>query len=320
MTNLERVNYEGWRGSIRLANGAVELVATTVVGPRIMHLSAAGGRNLFRVEESLKGTIAAGDKWVNYGGHRLWHAPEIFPRTYAPDNEAVQASTEGEKVVLKQATEPSTGIQKTMSVTVAGGSLPAALVEHRLTNRNVWPVSLAPWALSVVAPGGRVILPQARFQGHGEGNNFLPARPIVMWPFTDMTDSRWTWGARYIQLRTDASIDRAQKAGAYSDDGWGAYVSADGDLFVIFVEPDPRGPAAFTDMGCNFEAFTKADFQEMETLGPVASLQPGEDAVHVERWVVFPKADLPADDAGLAAKLPDLIAKAKSIGDNAFGA
>jgi hypothetical protein len=278
-----------------------------------MHLAAPGRPNLLRIEESLKGKVGPKDEWVNYGGHRLWHAPEIFPRTYAPDNSLVTLFYDSGKVSLVQDTEPSTGIQKTLSLTLSSGDAPVVRVEHRLANRNVWPVTLAPWALTVVAPGGRVILPQAKFSGHGEGNNYLPARPIVMWPFTDMADPRWTWGTRYIQLRPDAGIDTAQKLGVYSTESWGAYHSGSGDLLIIFVEPDPRGPGAFEDMGCNYETFTKGDFQELETLGPVADLAPGEEAVHVQRWVVLAGVDLPGDDAGLAETLPLLVAKARDL-------
>jgi hypothetical protein len=222
-------------------------------------------------------------------------------------------------LVLSQDTEPSTCIQKSMTVRLAANGAPAVRVEHRLANRGVWPVTLAPWALTVVAPGGRVILPHPKFQAHGEDNNFLPARPLVLWPFTDMADSRWTWGSRYIQLRTDSAIDQPQKLGAYSVDGWGAYHSASGDLLVIFLDTDPRGPSAFADMGCNYETYAKGDFQELETLGPLIDLAPGDAATHVERWVVLKGAALPAGDAGLAEALPALVAQATGIAKAAFG-
>ena len=316
---MERINFHGWKDSVRLANDGVELVATTAVGPRIMHLAAPGRPNLLRVEESLKGKVGPADEWVNYGGHRLWHAPEVFPRTYAPDNAPVAVSNAGDALVLSQDTEPSTGIQKTLAVKLADSGLPAVRVEHRLANRNVWPVALAPWALTVVAPGGRVILPQPAYQAHGANNDYLPARPLVMWPFTEMADPRWTWGSRYIQLRADAEIDRPQKLGVYSCDGWGAYQAPSGDLLIIFVDPDPRGPAAFVDYGSNFETFTKGDFQELETLGPLTTLEPDEEAVYVERWVVLSGDGLPADDAGLAGALAPVIAQATDIVQRAFG-
>jgi hypothetical protein len=37
-------------------------------------------------------------------------------------------------------------------------------------------------------------------------------------------------------------------------------------------------------MGCSYETFTNQDFLELETLGPLTSLKPGQTVEHVERW------------------------------------
>jgi hypothetical protein len=44
------------------------------------------------------------------------------------------------------------------------------------------------------------------------------------------------------------------------------------------------GPAAYPDFGCTFETFTNADILELETLGPLTTLAPGESVSHTERW------------------------------------
>jgi len=43
-------------------------------------------------------------------------------------------------------------------------------------------------------------------------------------------------------------------------------------------------PALYPDLGCCFETFTNADFLELETLGPLATLRPGDSVTHTERW------------------------------------
>lgn len=314
---METVNYKGWDKSIRLSNGAVELVATTVVGPRVVHLSAAGGPNLLGLDADLLGKVATGDEWVNYGGHRLWHAPEITPRTYAGDNDPVTVSQDGGAVVLTQPVEPDNRIGKSISLEIASNS-PVVKVGHTLVNKGVWPIEVSPWALTVTSGGGRVILPHEPFSGHGEGDNYLPARPVVFWPFTDMSDTRYTWGKNYIQLRSDKTIESPQKLGIFGSEGWGAFEASNGDLLVIFIEADKAGPGAYTDFGSNFETFTKGDFQELETLGPIAKLDPEASATHFERWVIVAGAKLPADDAGLTATMPAIIAKARAQADAAF--
>jgi hypothetical protein len=57
-----------------------------------------------------------GDVWRLYGGHRLWHAPEIPNRTYFPDNQAVTVETLNDGVLLTAPVEKSTGIQKSIEI------------------------------------------------------------------------------------------------------------------------------------------------------------------------------------------------------------
>ena len=82
---MDEIEFAGWDGCIRLTNGLVDLVATTAVGPRLIRLGFVDGQNFFKVIRETAG-LTGGNEWHNFGGHRLWHAPEVFPRTYAPDN------------------------------------------------------------------------------------------------------------------------------------------------------------------------------------------------------------------------------------------
>ena len=95
---MEVVTYAGWKNCLRLTAGRVELVVTTDVGPRIIRLGFVGGQNLFHVYPETAGKT--GDKaWQNYGGHRLWHAPEVAPRTYWPDNSYAIVGTDETAIV-----------------------------------------------------------------------------------------------------------------------------------------------------------------------------------------------------------------------------
>jgi hypothetical protein len=42
--------------------------------------------------------------------------------------------------------------------------------------------------------------------------------------------------------------------------------------------------AVYPDFGCSFETFTNNEFLEMETLGPLARVAPGQVAEQVEHW------------------------------------
>lgn len=311
---METINYHGWPESVRLANETIELVALTVVGPRVIRLAFLGGENMFHELEATSGKIGPADKWTNYGGHRLWHAPEVMPRTYSPDSSPLElVSEENGAVRLVAKTEASTGIQKEMRVAIGAGVSTAVRVDHLLTNHNPWTVQLAPWGISVVGSAGRVILPQEPYQAHGASGNFLPARPLVLWPYTDMSDPRWRWGKRYLQLSSNASVKEPQKAGIYNSQGWGAYTRAsDGGLLLIFTQPDPHGAEAYPDFGSNYETYTAGDFQELETLGPMVHLSPGETVTHTEYWILFKGASLPDDDDALDQAIPEYLADGRA--------
>ena len=305
--NLENVQYEGW-DAVRLANGDAELIVTTSVGPRIIHYSFLGGPNAFHVIPETRGQTG-GNEWVPYGGHRLWHAPEEKPRSYFPDTGAYGAPVmDGGTLVLTSQPESTTGIQKEMRVSLAPtGS--AVKVEHRLTNHNVWPVTLAAWALSIVANGGKVVLPQEPFVSHDD--ELAPARPLVLWKFTDMADPRWRWGTKYVTLAQRDDLGTAQKVGVCNAQGWGAHLT-DTQAFIVSITPSPGSPANLADMGSNFEAFTKGPFQELETLGPLTTLAPGESVSHTENWYLG-KLSGPTDtDAGLDTMLLPIVRAAQA--------
>jgi hypothetical protein len=234
-----------------------------------------------------------GDEWRIYGGHRLWHAPEVRPRTYFPDNGPVEVQQRAGFVRIVQPTEPTTGIQKEIDIYLSSDDARVRLI-HRLRNTNLWAVELAPWALSVMAQGGTAVAPLPPRGSHEE--NLSPANTLTMWAYTDMTDSRWTWGRKYVLLRQNSKIESPQKVGIMVPDGWAAY-ARDGHLFVKRFLYVPG--AQYPDWGCSVEVFTNADFLEVETLAPLVQLAPGASVEHVEDWHLFRDVRKPENDADI---------------------
>lgn len=303
---MKKVAYEGWSNCIQLSNGAIELVATTDVGPRIIRFGFIGGQNLFKEYKETLGQTG-GTEWNIYGGHRLWHAPEAKPRTYALDNSPIKYEWDGKTLKLIQPTEPETRIQKEIELTLEATSNSVRIL-HRLINRNPWEVELAPWSLTVMAQGGRAIFPQEPFIRHED--KLLPARPMVLWHYTNMADPRWSWGARYVQLRQDPSRQAPQKIGLLNSLGWAAY-ALNGEVFVkrYAYQPD----ATYPDFGCNTETFTNADMLEVETVGPLTKLTPDGGAVeHVEQWYLF-KADIAQDEPSIDRQLMPLLRQTQEV-------
>ncbi len=312
---METTTFAGWPDCVRLSNGSAEVIVTTVFGPRIIRYGLIDGPNAFQVISDTQGKIGKpGDDWQPYGGHRLWHAPEVKPRSYVPDHTPIEAKMAGETLHLISPTEPGTNIQKETRVTLASqGS--AVHVEHRLTNQGVWPVTLAPWALTIVANGGYVVLPQEPFLSHDD--ELMPARPVVIWPFTAMGDPRWRWGTKYISLTQGETFGQPQKVGVYNAQGWAAHVTPS-QVFVTQIKPAPGGPSVLPDMGSNFETYTDGPFQELETLAPLQTLEPGQTAEHHEWWYLVSATGINDDDASLDERLLPLIAEAQAAAKAAF--
>jgi hypothetical protein len=285
---MEIVPFAGWSRNLRLANPSVELIVSLEVGPRILRFARPGGPNPFKEYTEQQGKTGE-TEWMIRGGHRLWVAPEA-PYSYALDNSPVPFTEKGPRHVLVQpADDPACGWKKELEI-ILHDSAPRATIVHRLTHTGSQPVEIAPWALTVMAAGGTAILPQPPKGTHPE--NLLPDRPFVFWPYTDLSDPRYTWGPPYLTVRQDAQ-GKPTKFGQLHTCGWAGY-AVHGLLFAKTV-PLVEG-ARYPDYGVNFELFTNHEMLELETLAPLVSFAPGQTLEHTEHWALL---DAPASlDAG----------------------
>jgi hypothetical protein len=288
MLTIEKQNFKGWANSWLVSNGNVELVVTSDVGPRIIRFGFCGGQNFFKEFDDQMGTSGE-PAWQPRGGHRIWIAPEDPVMSYAPDNAACKVAVHGGMLEATGPVEPLTGLEKKLIVKMASEGAEVEVI-HQIRNAGVKPYVLAPWALTMLAQGGWGI---HGFPPRGTHPEVLaPTNPLVMWAFTHLDDPRWTLTRKYLVLKQDAKNAAPQKLGSYNQKTWGAYL-LNFELFVKRYEATAE-PAAYPDLGCTFETFTNADILELETLGPVTTLAPGESVKHTEEWsahrpVLIPK-------------------------------
>jgi hypothetical protein len=300
---IEKINYQGWPGSYRISNGQVEAVITSDIGPRIMRYGFVGGQNFFKEFPDQLGRSGE-PAWVPRGGHRVWIAPEDPVKSYAPENGPVQVEVHGDVLIATQPVEPLTGIEKQITVKMAASGT-AVEVIHQLRNAAAESCRLAPWALTMLAQSGTGI---HGFPPRGTHPEMLaPTNPLVMWAFTDLSDPRWRLSKKYLALRQDPNNPVPQKLGSFHPQTWGAYL-LHGELFVKRYRAE-GDPTAYPDYGCSFETFTNADILELETLGPLTNLAPGESVSHTERWSAHRNVHLATwDDAELDRVLLPLVA------------
>jgi hypothetical protein len=309
---IVRERFRGWEDTYRVTNGLVEARVVADVGPRIVELRRAGGENLFHLRDD---ELGGRDEpvWRFRGGWRLWVAPERRATTYALDNvrcEVTRPDAASLRVVGPP--QPEAGIRKEVRVAIDAAA-PCVRVESRVTSVAAAPVVYAPWSLAVLRAGGRAFLPL----DVGPPEAFDSIRRVILWSYARVADPRYRFGDRLVEIAHDrvvdaypcvraddgggeAAGDRAprrradeSKIGVDSVAGWAAYLIGD-TLFVTraVVEAGPR-----PDGGATLEAYSSREFIELEHLGVLATLSPGDAAVLREQWWVLAGVTLPAPGA-----------------------
>ena len=276
----DKVDFGGWPNCYRLSNGDIEAIITADVGPRVIRYAFRGGPNFFSEMRESFGKSGE-SRWQLRGGHRLWVAPETAedesPITYAADNHAVDIKVTGSTVVATPPLEKEVGIQKQMEMTMSpSGGL---TVTHRITNQGSLDRELSPWVLTMMAQGGVGFFGLPPRGTHPEV--LAPTNPLIIWAFTHLNDPRWLFLKKYVGLRQDPRHPSPQKIGSRSNGVWGAY-ALHGGLFLKHATASLDGE--YPDLGSAFEMFANGDFLELETLGPLQRLKPGQTATHVENW------------------------------------
>ncbi len=306
MIQVTEGTYQGYGRCLTISNGTIEAVVTLDCGPRIIRFAAIGGANVMMedTERSINKQEFSADfadkfgadkgVWYIYGGHRLWTSPEELPRSYYPDNTPVEYEKVAGGAKFTPPAQVWTQLQMSMTVTMSETDNSLHIL-HEITNVGAWNAEFAPWALSVLAPGGFEVVPVQQRQ-----TGLLSNRKLVLWDYARMNDDRVYWGEKYITLRQDPTAEGPFKIGTDSEHCWAAYFNH-GDLFIKKFDTDPDG--VYPDGGCNFETYTCADFLEMESLGTLKSVAPNETVSHCEDWTLYTDVPCPACDEAEIAKV-----------------
>ncbi len=306
---IQEIAYAGWSRNLQIRGNELNLIITLEVGPRILHASLGERTNVMgHIQPQLGG--AAETEWSIRGGHRFWTAPEA-DHSYELDNVPVTHEITGESSV--EITQPAGpfGFQKRMRVEVLEGDL--VKITHFLTNVCDKPLDITPWTLTVLAPGGSALIPQPKLDVHPsefpkdrkvQPSDFWPNREMVLWPFTNLTDGRYSFSTDFLRLKYQNGLP-ATKIGLKLPTGWVAYEN-NGTIFAKHFARDNALP--YPDMGVNCEIFTNPDIFEVESLAPALPLLPGATREHVEHWFLKAQDAAYTDEQGLAffAGLPTI--------------
>lgn len=301
---VNTVDFKNYGKCVEISNDIVKVLVTVDVGPRIISYSFLDGENMLledlersvgRKEEIIKETYG-GDAWYIYGGHRLWTAPEVFPRTYYPDNDPVAWEKIDGGVRFTPPEQKHNLLQFETDVLLAEDSSEVT-INHRITNKSPWEIKFAPWALTVLSKGGLEVVPIPK-----KPTGLLSNGSVGLWPYGLMNDKRVYWGANYITLQQDPDFEKNMKFGLYNEHGLALYFNH-GDLFIKKYPVEEGGE--YPDGGMTFETYTSNKILEMETLAPLKLTMPGETRYHSETWRLE-KEENPGNDE---AKIEEIVNK-----------
>lgn len=278
--------------ALRLDGGDVSVTVSASMGPRILALAGADGRNLLAELPEARIELPGLPAYRMLGGHRLWHTPEVPASTYRPDESPVIVAEVDGGVDLVGADDPVQGVQKRLRVTIEDGRVH---LEHEVRNTSTSAITTAAWAITQVPPRGEAWVPF--WVGELDGP-YLPSRAIVLWPYSSLRDER-------LVLEDDAAIVRGiagssgrVKVGTQRGRGWIAWR----DGATVLVIRAAQEPGVYGDMGAATQCYSCGDFVELETIGPAQTLAPGEATVHRQTWQVA-TVDAAASRADVIAAL-----------------
>ncbi len=288
MVKVSEINYKNFGRCLKLENETASAVITVDIGPRIISYSLNGKENMLFEDvnrdfkddgEKLREYFGGNETWYIYGGHRLWSSPESYPHSYVPDNYPVEYETKDERLCLLPR-QTRTGQQHKWLVKMDSSS-PFVEISHQITNTSGAIITMAPWALTVCAPGGVEIFPQDT-----SDKGLLSNRRCVFWSYSDIHDERFFLGNKYGTLRQIPGAKSKFKIGMNNTNGWAAIVNKG----QIFIKSFAANGAAddYPDGGCSFETFTNGLFLECESLGTMGQVQNGGSMTFCERWTLVP--------------------------------
>ncbi len=272
----------------RIGNETLSLWLSKDFGPRVLGLSFHGEENLLASLPDAKLPGPEGSEYSLRGGHRLWYAPERPETTYIPDDQPPQVKEIEGGLEFIQEVDQLTGIQKSWRIKLVPGD-GKVVIDHRLVNRGEASFSLAPWAVTMLRPGGVGLLPLQEEEDDEHG--LWPNRQLVFWPYTDLE-------SRYLQIinqgiLVDATMEEgALKVGTPNPRGWIAYRQK----HLLFVkETRYHKGEHYLDRGASHQIYCSPQVIELETMGPLTNLAPAEAVDHQETWSIYAKNNWPEE-------------------------
>lgn len=290
---MTRLAYHGWPECFLLANGLVEAIVVPAIN-RILQLRAAGeAEGVFWENRALDGRLhdPTSSHWMNFGGDKCWPAPqsawsERQGRSWPPpagfDARPAQATPTERGLTLTSQIDPAFGIQGLRHIELdARRPVLRVRTEYRKLSGNA--VRVAVWTVTQMPDPecvGLLLAEPSKFSG-----GYL--RQTDEAPAALRIDGRLLLLERHPRKQTKIGSDGASLAWI----GRNSVVRIDAETDA--ETGSESGPEEFPDGGCLTEVYTNPgpqQYVELETLGPLATLEAGDRIERTTTYTVLPRS------------------------------
>jgi hypothetical protein len=270
---VEQIDYHGWMGAYRISNDTVDLVVVPQVG-RVMRYGYLGQANMLWENAALAGKPPVAGQWNNYGGDKMWPAPQRdwnWPPDPAIDGAPWTAEPLPSGLRLTSPVGARAKIQFVRDITLQSTGTNVSF--HNLMKNQGPAHLLSPWQITQLDDPFSVFLPTLPTPQMTNGWRLLQG------PHVDSAVHHIQPGG--IQL---SRSNVAYKFGAFSDSG---EITASKGSVVFHMQTKTYPRLNYPDGGSAMEVFLNAGadkYAELELLGPLTRMDNGEAAVLDTTW------------------------------------
>lgn len=286
--SVRQIPYHEWQGAYRVTNGSVELIYVPQIG-RIMRYAFVGGKNVLWENEALRGKTAdpaaAAKEWANFGGDKLWPAPQSgWPWPPDPDIDAapqtVSQTAKGLKVKGKDSAKIGIRFEREIAMDPATGDV---TIVNTMINTSPVERTWSIWEVAQTDSPDVTRMPTntaGKFaKGYYEFNDNVPTADTI-----ELTPTE-------VRLKRHAA--RTSKIGSDSPKGW---IASQIGAVQFQISTAVEAGQTYPDDGCALEVYTNNDplkYIEMELLGPIRKLAPGKRTSLTTHWQLTRAAPAP---------------------------
>ena len=282
--SISRVDFNGWKDSYMMRNDTTTLIYVPQIG-RIMYYGLTNSDNVLWVNPDVAGKsfdpASLGKNWVNFGGDKLWPAPQSrwgWPPSPTIDRGGSRVVIlSGNRLLATGVVDEALGIGFMREISLDPKNSKVT-IKNTLVNHNKLAVEWAVWEVAQVDDPDEVVLPVSDNPKFTEKYHALNDAPLPL--------GMATLVGREVHFKR--SPVASGKIGSDSTLGFirGTFKRFQHPMTFTLSARREAGKT-YPDDDCSLEIYGNADpakYVEMEILSPITKIEPKKSYSFTTRW------------------------------------